>query len=353
MSQDLRGTLNFMRFTVPRVDEIIQASHVLNIPLKYSFRDLQMREVLLIEGTHGPGEWAAFTEYPDEVAAVWLCSALEQAFDGGVAVPRGNADRLRVNATFPALDVKDIENWWGLFPGVSSAKVKVGEEPSDFSADLDRIQRIREVIGSHVTLRLDANARWTVEQATQALTSLAEFSIDYVEQPVSSLHEMVELRSRLEGTGIRFAADELIRRDHALDEVIATDAADIAVLKVSPLGGIRPTLELARQAHDAGMEVVISSGLETSVGLSWGARAAAILRAEFGSLPDVGLGTSVFLETDPVTEPLLVSDGSIAVTAPSLDLDAVETVRANPERTQWWHDRLRRCLPRALELLES
>ena len=127
----------------------------------------------------------------------------------------------------------------------------------------------------------------------------------------------------------------------------------MVVLKVSPLGGIRPTLERAREAHHAGLEVVISSALETSVGLSWGVHAAALLHEELGSLPDAGLGTATFFTADIVKDPLEVVNGSVSVSKPKLDAGKIEALTATPERTAWWHERLRRCLPRALELLES
>lgn len=338
---------------VPDVDELISQSHVLEIPLVQPFRGISHREVMIFDGSAGIGEWAAFAEYSDDAATLWLRSGLEQAFDNTVPQAPRSINHVAVNATFPALDCEAIESWWARFPGVRSAKVKVGERPGDFSVDIERVRTIREVVGSEVGLRIDANARWTVDEAYEGINDLQPFGLDYVEQPVGSIPEMLELKARLEGTGIRLAADELIRQTHILDQVISEGAADIAVLKVSPLGGIRPTLQLARQAHDAGLEVVVSSGLETSVGLSWGARAAALLAEEFGSLSDAGLGTAVFLKTDIVTEPLVVTDGSIPVATPILDHAAIDSVRATPERTAWWQERLRRCLPRALELLNS
>jgi O-succinylbenzoate synthase len=338
-----------MTRAIPSLDALLGDSFVVRIPLQVPFRGLSHREVMMFNGPVGPGEWAAFPEYSDEVAALWLRSALEQAFDETIPPAPPAIPTIAVNATFPALEPARVPEWWEKFPGVRSAKVKVGEQLDDIRADITRLQSIRETVGPDVTLRLDANARWSVDQAETALKALAPFGIDYVEQPVATIDDMLELKKRLLGTGIRLAADELIRQDHALDEVITRGASDIAVLKVSPLGGIRPTLALARQAHAAGLEVVISSGLETSVGLSWGARAAALLAEEFGSLADAGLGTAIFLETDIVQRPLLVSDGSIPVTAPELDLEAIESVLASPERTAWWQERLRRCLPLAIE----
>ena len=341
-----------MRGDIPPNDELLEHSHVLRIPLVSPFRGLTFREVMVFEGPEGPGEWAPFVEYEDDVSALWLRSALEQSFDSTIPAP-ARSESIRVNATFPALNPEDVPDWWARFPGALSAKVKVGEPGQSLDDDYARIAAIRSVGGPNISLRLDANGRWSVAQALTALERLQEFDIEYVEQPAGTVAEMLELRESLEGTGIRLAADELIRQSHQLDQVIDSGAAEVAVLKVSPLGGIRPTLERAREAHHAGLEVVISSALETSVGLSWGVRAAALLHEESGSLPDAGLGTATFLEQDAVSTPLLVVNGSVAVAKPKLDAGKIETLTATPERTAWWHERLRRCLPRALELLES
>jgi len=338
-----RATLGLVGIPLPSVDELIERSTVVSIPLVRPFRGLTHREVMVFLGTQGPGEWAAFTEYDDSVATAWLRSALEQAFDPDIPQAPADIDVIRVNATFPALSPADVPGWWERFPGVASAKVKVGEPGQALSDDIARVKAIRDTAGPDVSLRLDANARWSLDQAHDALMSLARFDIDYVEQPVATIDEMVALKRLLKDSGIRLAADELIRQHHSLDEVIASQAADIAVVKVSPLGGINRALEVARQAHAGGLEVVVSSALETSVGLSWGVRAAAILASEFGGLPDSGLGTGTFLQSDVVTSPLSVSGGAVAVCPPELDAGKVKAAEANPSRTAWWIERLRRC----------
>jgi len=315
------------------VDELIERSYVVSIPLRMPFRGLTHREVMLIDGPEGPGEWAAFTEYSDDVAAKWLAAALEQAFDDTVPAAPAGVEKVAVNATFPALEPGDVAGWWKRFPGAKAAKVKVGEPGQLLIDDVARVNAIRQAVGPDVTLRA--------------------FTIDYVEQPVATVDEMVYLKRQLRGTGIRLAADELIRQSGALDEVIDRRAADIAVLKVSPLGGIKPTLALAQKAHEGGLQVVISSGLETSVGLSWGARAAAIVGEHAQSSLAAGLGTAVFFESDVVTQPLKVTAGSIPVNRPVLDPRKIRKVIASAERTAWWQERLRRCLPLVAAGLES
>ena len=338
---------------IPSLDELICRSWVISLPLRMEFRGLAAREVMLFDGTTGAAEWAPFIEYPDAHAAIWLAAALEQGFDHSVRDFPISHDAIPVNATFPALEPDHIAAWWKNFPGVKSAKVKVAEAGHSLKDDIARVAELRRTVGSAVTIRLDANARWTVDQAEKALEELSVFDIDYIEQPVTRVSELAELRVRLHGTGIRLAADESIRHSGALDDIISLGASDIAVVKVSPLGGIRKTLALARDAHQAGMQVVFSSALETSVGLSWGARAAAVFRSETGALADAGLGTAAFLAHDVTEHPLEIIDGTIPVSEPILDESVVRDSVVSPERTAWWHARLARCLPLALEIMEA
>ncbi len=338
---------------IPSAENLMERSHVVSLPLRTGFRGLVSREVMLFEGAFGPSEWAPFTEYSDDLAARWLAAALEQGFSPAIRGRSSALESIAVNATFPSLSPEEISHWWHYFPGVQSAKMKVAEQGQHLLDDVERVSELRRTVGPNVTIRLDANARWTVKQAAKALEELEKFSIDYVEQPVATTREMVDLRQRLEGTGIRLAADELIRYSHALDELIAERAADIAVLKVSPLGGIGPTRSLAVKAHNAGMEVVVSSALESSVGLSWGVQAAALLQDEIGGLADAGLGTATFFASDTTTKPLEISNGTVSVSEPVLDYSSLKQHAASSDRIKWWNERLERCLPLALKLLDA
>ena len=342
-----------MTVWLPPLNQILEKTHVVSLPLLVPFRGITVREVMLINGDERVGEWAAFPEYSDGVAARWLAAALEQTYSSGFSATLHSSEPISVNATFPALSSNQIPDWWNRFSGVHSAKVKVAEPASDPTADYERVEAVRNVVGEDARLRLDANGRWSLDQAEKALSGLSTYSIDYVEQPVATISDMVELKSRLEGSGIRLAADELIRESNGLEEIISSGAADVAVLKVSPLGGIDTTLEKASKAHAAGLDVVLSSALETSIGLSWGIRAAALIREELGSLPDAGLGTSVFFAQDVVLNPIRISEGAVSVDEPELDESQLHKLAVSPERTRWWHERLKRCLPLALEILEA
>ena len=343
-----------MVFSVPKVESIIEQSSVLRVPLLTPFRGVAARLVMIFRGTERVGEWAAFPEYSDEIAALWLAMALEQAYDPRFSGLRtAPAGPVPVNATIPEVPVTDIPHWWGKFPGAKSAKIKILGRSRALEEDIRRIEAVADTAGSDVPLRLDANGHLTVDQTLELVSRLSHLWIDYLEQPVSSLSEMAELRTRLKGSRVRLAADELIRPQNGLKKVIAAGAADVAVLKVSPLGGLESARELALQANGAGLEVVISSGLETSVGLSWGIRAADLLRRDLGSLADAGLGTAVFFRDDVVVDPLLVSEGSVPINEPQLDEIKVERWAAPPTVGGWWRERLKRCFPLALSILES
>ena len=342
-----------MEIDLPPFDDIFSKASVVSLPLNLPFRGTSVREVMLLTGNARVGEWAAFPEYSDEVAARWLAAAIEQAYASGFSVAHLSSKPISVNATFPALPPDQIPDWWKKFSGARTAKVKVAEPAGNLMADYKRVEAARNTFGEAVRLRLDANGLWSLDQAEKAMVELSKFSIDYVEQPVATLSEMVELKKRLQGSGIQLAVDELVRESNGLEEIISSGAADVAVLKASPLAGIGSTLELARTAHAAGLDVVLSSALETSVGLSWGIRAAALIRQELGSLPDAGLGTSVFFTQDVVVNPIQVIDGAVGVFEPEIDDNQLQKLAASLERRHWWRERLQRCLPLAVDILKS
>lgn len=336
--------------SVPDAQEIVARSNVLHIPLSVPFRGLDYRETLIFEGARGPGEWAAFVEYDDEEAAWWLAAGLEQAF---VIQPVSSVlpHTIPVNAIVPALPFTEVETWLAKFPGVNAVKIKVGEPGHNPQDDVDRVAEVRRVVGSDVTLRLDVNGAWSIDHTLAMVGRLGSFTIDYVEQPVASVEEMVALKPQLNSLGVRLAADELVRKTHSVDRLLAGDVCDVVIVKPSPLGGVRRSLALAEQALEAGLDVVVSSGLETSVGLSAAALVAARINARTGLDTAHGLATVPLLQCDPVSKPLLPHEGHVSVEPVELDRAMMKRCLASAERIQWWRERLSRCLPRAVELL--
>ena len=331
-----------MAFSTPSLDELLERMTVVSIPLRTPFRGLEHREVAIFEGPQGPGEWAAFTEYDDQEAAWWLVAALEQAFG---EEPSFVAQPVPVNAIVPALPPSDIEAWLQMFPDVQAVKVKIAQKGETLEDDIARVREVRRVCGDEVLLRLDVNASWDLDTAAHRISELGKFSLDYVEQPVATIAEMTELKKRL-GSRVRLAADELIRTRRSLD-LLDRSVCDVVIIKPSPLGGFSRSIDLASQALDREMDVVVSSALETSVGLTYATAVASWVNQETGVDTPHGLSTQLLLTSDVATEPLAPQNGWVTPTTITLDRGFVEKVRAPRERVEWWRARLQRCLPLA------
>jgi len=324
----------------PHASEVLSHAHVVSIPLATPFRGLTHRELVLFEGPEGPAEWSPFVEYEDTEAATWLRAALEQAFEPAPPAPSS----VRVNGIIPAVEAHEVAGLLSHAGMPSTVKVKVGGPGTTLRDDVARVDAVRDALGPAGRVRVDANGSWTLDEAEHAIREMEMLDLDYVEQPVTELSDMAELRRRISRLGIQVAADESIRRFDDIDAVIAAEACDVVVVKVQPLGGLAATRQVAQTALDASLEVVVSSALESSVGLYRGAQMVGWLQDSVGSVLDAGLGTQAFLSTDVVTEPLIGHGGEFSVSPPVLDSDAVSSLAASTERTQWWLERLERCL---------
>jgi O-succinylbenzoate synthase len=288
------------------------------VPMKHRFRRVTVRDAVLMRGPAGWGEFSPFPDYPPEVTTRWLASALESAC---VPLPEPLRDRVPVNVTVPAV-APDVAARMVATSGCTTAKVKVAEPGQDASADEARVAAVREALGPEGRLRIDVNAAWDLDTAAEQLTKLSAYGLEYVEQPVASLEDMIELRKRVE---VPIAADEAVRMAVDPLQVAEAGAADIIVIKVQPLGGVRRALDLAARS---GLPVVVSSALETSVGICAGVAAAA-------GLPDLpyacGLGTVALLEGDVVSEPMLAEGGWMRVRRPEPDPRLLERWAAGRE----------------------
>ena len=320
----------------PQLQQVLGSARVVNLPLHTKFRGLNQREALLFEGPNGWAEWSPFIEYPDEEAAVWLQAAIEFAFAPRIKTLR---EQIAVNATLPAVAPTEVTGVLQRFGKFNTVKIKVAEPGQSIEEDLARITAAAE-FAPLANIRLDANGGYSVEQALQLAHELAEelLDIEYLEQPVATIAEMAELRLKLKTFGLRIAADESVRKVSDPIAVAHAGAADILVLKAAPLGGISRAMQIS---SEAGLPVVVSSALETSVGISMGALLAA-------SLPqlnfDCGLATASLLAADVTEQPLLPIDGMIEVRRVEVSHELLEKHAANQERTEWWLARLDRCL---------
>jgi O-succinylbenzoate synthase len=318
----------------PALHDLLASARVVSLPLVTRFRGIETREAVLFEGPNGWTEFSPFVEYGDEEAAVWLAAAIE--FGWG-ETPAALRDRIHVNATMPAVAADEVEAVLARFPGCRTVKVKVAEPGGVLVDDVARVARVRELLGPDGRIRVDANGGWNVDEAETAIHAFAPYDLEYVEQPCASVDELAEIRTRVKYMGIPIAADESVRKAEDPLLVARAGAADILVIKAQPLGGVTAALKIVR---DAGLPVVISSALDTSVGLSMGAfLAASVPELEF----DCGLGTAALLGADVTDIPLTPIDGSIDVRRVEVSEELLTRHAASAERTDWWFARIERC----------
>lgn len=320
--------------TLPSLPELLAGAHVVALPLATRFRGIDVREAVVFEGPEGWTEFSPFPEYDDAEASAWLAAAIDF---GWAAQPAPVRTRIAVNATVPAVDAASVAGVLARFDGCRTAKVKVAEAGQRLADDVARVRAVREAMGPEGRIRVDANGGWNVDEAEHALHALAEFDLEYAEQPCASVDELVELRRRVKYMGIPIAADESVRRAADPLAVARAGAADIIVVKAQPLGGVRRALEIV---DEAGLSAVVSSALDTSVGLSMGvALAAALPELDF----DCGLGTSALFTADIVAPPLLPEGGSLPVGRVTPDPERLAALAASEDRRAWWVARLARC----------
>ena len=305
--------------------------HVVAIPMTTKFRGLMVREAVLVRGPLGWAEFSPFVEYDDEEALSWW-RATSEAMELGWPAPV--RDKVAVNATVPATDPQRA---WDIVraSGCRTAKVKVAEKGQTEAEDLARIEAVRDALGPGGIIRIDVNTGWDVDTAIDRIPRYerAAGELEYVEQPCVTVDELAAVRRKV---NVRIAADESIRR--AADPLLVRDkqAADIVILKVQPLGGVRACLRLA---EEVGLPVVVSSAIETSVGIAAGVALAA-------ALPELnhacGLATVALLADDVVTEPLLPIDGFLPVRPFVVDESKLASLAAPADRAGMWLDRLAR-----------
>ena len=302
---------------------------VFSIPLRTRFRGITVREGVLLRGDAGWGEWSPFLEYDDATSRPWLACAREAAEVGWPAPLR---EQVPVNVTVPATD-PERAHAIVLAGGCRTAKVKVAERGQVLADDLARVEAVRDALGADGLVRVDANGAWDVDEAVRAIAAIdrAAGGLEYVEQPVMAVEDLAVVRRRVD---VPVAADESIRRAEDPYRVRDLEAADIAVLKVQPLGGVRACLRIA---EDIGLPVVVSSAVESSVGIAAGVALAA-------ALPELhhacGLATVQLLTDDVAVDPLLPVDGMLRVGRPEVDEAALARLAAADDRVAHWRERV-------------
>ncbi|WP_420174473.1 o-succinylbenzoate synthase [Luteococcus sp. OSA5] len=307
------------------------ATHVYQIPLRTRFRGITMREGVVLSGDAGWGEFSPFLDYDGDEIRPWWQAAREAA---DVGFPPPVRDRVPVNATVPAVGPHQAHQIV-TESGCTTVKVKVAEPGQPFADDLARVEAVRDALGPEGRVRVDANGGWDVEQAVTNLRDLSRFDLEYAEQPVMDTEDLSRLRRELvrRGIAVPVAADESIRRSGDPERVKRLEAADVAVLKVQPLGGVRRCLQLA---EDLAMPVVVSSALETSIGIRMGVALAAALP----ELPHAcGLNTMRLFTDDVVEDSLVAVDGHLPVADLRVAASRLAACSAPVDRVEAWADR--------------
>ncbi|WP_338750295.1 o-succinylbenzoate synthase [Janibacter alittae] len=324
--------------STPGPDELLDGLHVVTLPLRTRFRGIAEREIALVRGPRGWGEFAPFVEYGPTETARWLAATIEAAWTGW---PDPVRDSVPVNATVPAVPPAEVAGVLARYDGCTTAKVKVAEAGQRQADDIDRVAAVRDAMGPHGRIRVDANGGWSLAQAHDVLAALAPFDLEYAEQPCADVADLARLRIDLARNGIDVpvAADESIRKVEDPLEVARLRAADLVVVKVAPLGGVARALEVVA---DCGLPAVVSSAIDSSVGLGAGVALAA-------ALPELdhacGLGTGALLGADVTADPLLPVRGELPVRDVVPDPDLLAAHAAHADRLDWWRDRVVAALP--------
>ena len=312
------------------LNQILETLRVAQLSMRTQFRGITTREVALFEGPVGWGEFSPFLEYDDIESANWLKSALEAATINNFPSYRSS---IKINGTIPATDsAEEIENLIASYPGAEVFKVKVG---TNTESDLVRLRRVKK-FAPNANLRIDVNGIWGIDEALQNIESIygAVGELEYVEQPVEDLDSLKRLKERLT-VDVKIAGDEVIRKARDPFAINLDGAVDILMLKVSPLGGIKRSLLIA--AHHK-LPVVVSSALESAIGISHGLRlAAALPNLEYAS----GLATGSLFTSDLATHE--IRDGAISITSQTPNLEALERFAVPRERLEWWRERIKDC----------
>lgn len=313
------------------LDQILDSLTVIQLPMRTKFRGITNREIALFKSEGCWGEFSPFLEYDNKESIPWLFSGIEAATNSNFPIHR---EWIEINGTIPDTDSEsEIVQLIELYQGAQTFKVKVG---SGLSEDLVRISRVRK-FAPNAKIRIDVNGSWSVKDAISNIRAIYQEvsgeNLDYVEQPVATLAELKELKESL-GIPVKIAVDELLRKSNDPLKLDLTDAADILILKVAPLGGIAKSLEIASHHN---LPVVVSSALESAIGISHGLQlAAALPELNYAS----GLATGkLFLKDIAKHE---IKDGQVRVNTPKIEPEQIRELQAPKERIEWWRNRIER-----------
>lgn len=321
---------------LPPLDEILANTRICTLPMNVKFRGVLERETALIQGPAGWGEFAPFVEYQPAEASSWLACALEAAWLG---FPAPKRQEIPLNSTVPAVAAEKVPEVLARYQGeIREVKIKVAEKGQTLDDDVARIQAVARAVPD-ARLKVDANGGWSEEQAVEALSRFEEFNLLYAEQPVPTVEGLAAVRQNIRerGNQMLIAADESVRKAEDPLRVARLGAADLLIVKAAPLGGVRRALSIVQQA---GMPVVVSSALESSVGI----RVGAALAAALPELPyGCGLGTVSLLRQDVARTPYVAHNGVLPLREIEPAEELLKQSEPSAERVLWWRERIARC----------
>jgi O-succinylbenzoate synthase len=310
------------------LDKIFSDLTIVAIPTRTNFRGVTVREAALFCGPAGWSEFSPFIEYSDSEAEVWLEAALEGAY---LPWPKLARDLIDINATLPKVEIDRVPEILNRFPGAKTVKIKI----DDFENDSELVEAALD-FNPDFKVRLDVNGGWSLETA---LLNLYNYYLrfgkvfEYIEQPCLEIADLIELKKEIP---MKIAVDESIRKALTSSFAGAKEFADVAIIKWAPSGGITRANKLIEKI---GLPAVISSALDTGIGISHGlALAASQNQLSF----DCGLATVSLLESDVVTPPIEITAGTISVGRRSPDDKLVAKYTASAERRLWWQNRIER-----------
>jgi O-succinylbenzoate synthase len=296
---------------------------VVSIPVKANFRGINFREIALFEGPAGWSEFSPFIEYSNKESSTWLKAAIQGATK---EPPKPIRDQVEINATLPNVKVSEVEDLLAGFNGCNTIKIKINDFETDQALLIECLKEVPKA-----KFRLDVNGGWALEEAIANVQSYEKAFgslIEYIEQPCTDFADLKSLRN---STGIKIAVDESIRKYLAGDLTKIKEVADIAIIKWAPTGGFDTALEVIEKI---GLPVVISSALDSSVGISHGLSLAEAVPNLYGAC---GLGTVCLLEGDVTSNPLMPINGIIKNR--KVIPDRIEEFKAESGRQKWWQDR--------------
>jgi O-succinylbenzoate synthase len=308
------------------IAEVLQNAVVVSIPTTTDFRGISYREAMLFEGPAGWSEFSPFLEYDANESARWLTAAIEGAYRPW---PEFKRSRIGINATLPRIPVDKVAAFLQNFAGCTTVKMKV----NDFESDADRLEAVLDTLPD-AKIRLDVNGGWSLDDARKHIFNYHHrFGnvFDYIEQPTLATEDLRILKSEIP---FRIAADESIRKELAKDFSDLHEYADVAIIKWAPIGGFAAAQQLI---SEIGLPVVISSALETGIGISHGLALAASVSNLDGAC---GLGTVALLASDVVSPAVLPIAGELSVLRVVPDEDLLGRFRADANRTMWWENRV-------------